>query len=74
MEDRCKLCRRRREEASEYCIYHQRAYANLREAFEMWRRALDIDWLDFLREVSENPETGEWARELAEGLSMERLL
>ena len=66
MDDKCKLCVRRRKEGSEYCPYHQMAYANLREAFEGWRRALDIDWEGFLREVIENPETGEWAREVAE--------
>ncbi|KON30260.1 hypothetical protein AC482_04305 [miscellaneous Crenarchaeota group-15 archaeon DG-45] len=65
MEDRCGLCGRRREEASDYCAYHQRAYANLKEAFELWRKALDIDWMAFLDEVSRNPETGAWAAEVA---------
>lgn len=69
MEDRCKLCGRRRAEGSGYCPYHQRAYANLREAFERWSRALDIDWTGFLREACENPGTGEWAREVAEDLA-----
>jgi len=68
VEDRCKLCGRGRDEGSEYCPYHRRAYAKLRDAFERWRRALAIDWDEFLREISENPETGEWAREVAEDL------
>lgn len=73
MEDGCKLCGRRRAEGSVYCPYHQRSYSVLREAFESWRRALDIDWPGFLREVSENAATGEWAREVAESLLQEGL-
>ncbi len=68
MEDRCKLCSQRREEGSEYCPYHGRAYAKLSDAFGRWRRALSIEWDEFLRKVSENPETGEWAREVVEDL------
>ena len=68
MEDRCRLCGRRREEASVHCSYHQRAHANLLDAFERWRTALDIDWIEFLREVRGNPGTGEWAAEVAEDL------
>lgn len=40
----------------------------LRDSFERWSRALSIDWDRFLREVSDNSETGEWAREVAENL------
>jgi len=36
-----------------------------------WRRALAIDRDEFLREISENPATGEWAREVAEDLLQE---
>jgi len=68
MEDRCVLCSRRPGGGSEYCVYHHRAYSILRDSFERWRRALSIDWDEFLREVSENSETGEWAREVAENL------
>ncbi|MFQ6054233.1 MAG: hypothetical protein ACE5OO_08420 [Candidatus Bathyarchaeia archaeon] len=68
MEEKCLLCERRREEASRYCRYHQRAYLNLKEAFEQWKKALEIDWEGFLREVTENPETGDWAREVAAAL------
>jgi len=73
MEDSCKLCGRVREEGSIYCSYHQRAYYYLSKAFESWRRALDIDWPGFLGDVSENPATGEWAREVAESLLQEGL-
>ncbi len=68
MEDRCILCGRRREGGSEYCEYHHNAYSKLRDSYERWRRALFIDWGVFLKEVTENSETGEWAREVAESL------
>jgi len=34
--------------------------------------ALAINRNEFLKEISENPETGEWAREVAEDLLQER--
>ena len=66
--DSCRICRRRRAEGSEFCPYHEAAYANLRKAFDRWKDALGISWEDFLGKVSENPETGEWAREVAQEL------
>jgi len=68
MENRCKLCHRKKRENSEYCPYHGKAFDNLREAFERWKRAFDIDWDDYLRQIAENTETGEWARDVAESL------
>jgi len=62
---RCRLCWRDAVEGEKYCIYHLEAYRRLREAYEDWREAMDLTWEEFLREVSENPETGEWAREVA---------
>jgi hypothetical protein len=40
----------------------------LKEAFERWKRADDIGWDDYLEEICENPETGEWVREIATSL------
>ena len=63
--DRCSLCHRGREEGSEYCIYHMLALKKLEEAYEFWRKALDIEWHDFIGIVSERPETGVWAKDVA---------
>lgn len=68
MENRCRLCGRGRSQASVYCSFHQRAHASLLDAFKRWKMALDIDWIDFLKEVRENPGTGEWAAEVAKDL------
>lgn len=68
MENRCRICARTRKEGSDYCTYHQTGFENLQEAFKRWRQACDIEWGSFLKEVSENPETGGWAKEVAESL------
>lgn len=62
----CKICQRKREENSEYCSFHQKAYNNLQKTFKLWSHALNINWLTYLREVSVNPATGDWAKEVAE--------
>ena len=70
MEESCKICKRKAE-ADGLCVYHGTAYTNLRRAFDTWKTALGIDWRDFLTKVSENQETGEWAKEVAECLISE---
>ena len=54
-----------REENSEYCLYHQKAYMNLNEAYKTWKKALNVEWNEFLKEVSEKQESGRWVREIA---------
>jgi hypothetical protein len=68
--DRCRLCEMRRERNSDYCAFHLEAIKNLEEAYEVWRKALQIEWTEFLELASERPETGQWAREAAIYLSM----
>ena len=65
MEDRCSLCHRGREEGSEYCPYHMLALKKLEEAYESGRKAHEVEWHDFLWRVSERPETGVWAKDVA---------
>lgn len=50
---------------------HQKAYENLLQKFRMWERALNIDWNGYLKEVSKNPLTGKWAKDMAENLLSE---
>ena len=61
----CALCHRERMSNGDYCPYHSLALENLKSSYPLWRDALDYDWLIFLREVSERPETGTWARDVA---------
>lgn len=66
---RCKICERETE--GQYCEVHGKAYGNLVEKFEVWRRALGLPWKKYLREIAENSLTGEKAREVASALLLE---
>lgn len=63
--DGCRLCEMRREGDSDYCAYHREALGNLEKAYEVWRKALKIEWKEFLELASDRLETGQWAREVA---------
>ena len=63
---KCKICGK--EAVSGYCELHERAYKNLMEKYEVWKKALDISWKDYLREVAKNAYTGSWVKEVAEQL------
>ena len=65
MEQQCPICNRQRTENETLCAYHQRAYLNLREKYDQWKTALGIGWNEYLREIANNPNTGEWVREVA---------
>ncbi len=53
-------------------MLHEKARQNLMEKFEAWRRALDLVWKDYLKEIIKNPFTGARAREVAEALLVEQ--
>ena len=55
----------RREGDSDYCAFHREALGNLEEAYEVWRKALKIEWKEFIELAVERPETGQWAKEVA---------
>jgi len=38
----------------------------------VWRKASNIEWENYLREVAKNPFRGTWAREVAESLLTEK--
>jgi len=59
---------------SKYCELHQKAYENIQKKFEVWKKASNIEWQDYLKEVATNPFTGSWAREVAESLLSEKEL
>jgi hypothetical protein len=45
-----------------------KAYQNLCEKFEDWKKASMVSWMDYLIEISKNSLTGEWAKEVAKHL------
>ena len=66
------MCWLRRGKDSDYCHFHLRALSNLEKAYDAWKRAVDIGWYEFLREVSKREETGPWAKEMAVDLLGEK--
>lgn len=64
---RCKICDRDAVDEG-YCDLHFEAYNNILEKYEVWRKAMDISWKDYLSELIKNPLTGYWAKEVAEKL------
>lgn len=64
---RCKICDRNAVDKG-YCDLHFEAYNNILEKYEVWRKAMDISWKDYLSELIKNPLTGDWAKEVAEKL------
>jgi len=70
---KCKVCSREAQTQTQdkYCKLHQMAYENIQEKFEVWKRAMNIEWKSYLTEVAKNPLTGTWAREVAENLLSE---
>ena len=64
---KCAVCSREAVENS-YCELHARAYQSIMKKYEVWRKALEISWKEYLSEIAKNPFTGEWAKEVAEHL------
>ncbi len=69
----CLICGANTNERSDYCENHLSAYINLKEAYNEWKKAMDITWQEYLKRVIENENTGEWVRELAIHLLNENL-
>ena len=64
---KCAVCSREAVENG-YCELHARAYQSIMKKYEVWRKALEISWKEYLSEIAKNPFTGEWAKEVAEHL------
>ncbi len=66
---KCKVCER--EVENEYCELHEKAYRNILREYDVWKKASDVSWKQYLSELVKNPYTGVWAREVAESLVSE---
>lgn len=64
---KCSICHREAVHNG-YCELHAKAYENIVKKYESWKKALNISWKEYLREIAKNPFTGEWAKEVAEHL------
>ncbi|MDH5441822.1 MAG: hypothetical protein OEZ48_00595 [Candidatus Bathyarchaeota archaeon] len=66
---KCRICGR--ESTSGFCELHEMAYDNLLEGYKDWKNALNLAWTSYLRKVMMNPNTGLWAKEVAQELVSE---
>ncbi|NIR86379.1 hypothetical protein GWO13_01955 [Candidatus Bathyarchaeota archaeon] len=63
---KCKVCER--EAKKEYCELHEKAHRNIAKKYNVWKKASDVSWKQYLSELVNNRYTGAWAREIAEHL------
>ena len=63
---KCIVCNR--ETLENYCEFHEKAYRNIVQKFEDWKRATGVSWKEYLNAVVENSYTGAWAKEVAKHL------
>jgi hypothetical protein len=61
---KCKVCDREAIE-KDFCELHLKAYENIVEKYDVWRKALKISWREYLSEIEQNSLTGEWVKEVA---------
>ena len=64
---RCKICSREAE-ADGFCSLHLKAYRNIVDKFEVWKKASNVSWQQYLVEIQKNSLTGEWAQEVLKHL------
>lgn len=68
----CRLCKRECDKGSQFCRYHLAAKKNVDAAYKKWSHAYGgMPWGAYLKSILESPETGQWAKEVAELLSKE---
>ena len=65
---KCKICNKETSEKDEYCELHAKAHENIIRRYNVWKKALNIAWKDYLNEILENPLTGVSAKEVAQRL------
>jgi hypothetical protein len=65
---KCKICNKETNEKDEYCELHTKAYENITKRYDVWKKALNIAWNDYLNEILKNPSTGVSVKEVAQRL------
>jgi hypothetical protein len=60
---KCKVCDREKTEKN-FCSLHLEAYENIARNYDVWRKALNVSWREYLSEIEQNPLTGEWVKEV----------
>jgi hypothetical protein len=61
---KCQICPRPLKPNSALCRFHYFALKRLVGRFELWQKAVEVGWVDYLKKVEANPLTGVWVREV----------
>jgi hypothetical protein len=64
---KCKICGRDALEKG-FCNLHIKAYRNIVDKYDVWRKASGVIWSEYLVEIQKNSLTGEWAKEVTKYL------
>jgi hypothetical protein len=64
---KCKICSREAQ-SNGFCSLHLEAYKNIKEKFDVWAKAINVSWEQYLVEIQKNSLTGEWAKEVIKHL------
>jgi len=67
---KCKICSKDVQENG-FCMLHLKAYQNIIDKFDVWKKVSDTFWSQYLVEIQKNSLTGEWAKEVAKYLIKE---
>jgi len=67
---KCKVCSREVSDEG-FCELHLKAYSNILLKFEVWKKACDVSWSQYLVQIQKNSLTGEWAKDVAKQLIKE---
>ncbi|OYT37668.1 MAG: DNA topoisomerase I [Desulfurococcales archaeon ex4484_58] len=63
--NKCRLCSRE-EWKNNLCIYHYRAYEELKNKYSEWRKREGISWEEYLKNLKKLRSTGRWVKEVVE--------
>ena len=59
----CEVCGRKSE--NRFCELHEGAYENLLKNFEVWKRAMQVSWIEYLAKIQNSEFAGLWVKEVA---------
>ena len=60
---KCKICSKDAQEKG-FCMLHLKAYQNIIDKFDVWKKASGTLWGQYLVEIQKNSLTGEWAKDV----------
>jgi len=63
---KCRICDR--SAVNTYCDLHDEVHKRIIDKYEDWRVAMEISWIDYLKELLKNDHVGSWVKEIARHL------